>query len=122
MNDKLTDEAYARAALTYLAEPTDRWLGQLLRVHGAAATLDAIKSGQPLGTAGPAGNSPGPETALGLPRGKGREAVKAAMERWRTRLPELPAPEEIARLRRVGDQAGLPGRPGMAGAASGPRG
>ena len=45
MNDKLTDEAYARAALTYLAEPTDRWLGPLLRVYGAAATLDAIKSG-----------------------------------------------------------------------------
>ena len=44
MSDKLTDEAYARAALTYLAEPADRWLGQLLRVHGAAATLDAIKT------------------------------------------------------------------------------
>ena len=27
MNDGLTDETYARAALTYLAEPADRWLG-----------------------------------------------------------------------------------------------
>ena len=44
MNDKLTDEAYARAALTYLAEPADRWLGQLIRVSSAAAALDAIKT------------------------------------------------------------------------------
>jgi DNA processing protein len=45
VNDRLTDEAYARAALTYLVEPADRWLGQLLREHGAAVTLDAIKAG-----------------------------------------------------------------------------
>ena len=46
MTGNLTDEAYARAALTYLAEPADRWLGQLIGAHGAALTLDAIKTGQ----------------------------------------------------------------------------
>ena len=40
MNDYMAGEAYARAALTYLAEPADRWLGQLLRVHGATATTN----------------------------------------------------------------------------------
>ena len=47
MNGKLTDEAYARAALTYLAEPADRWLGAAVRVHGAAGVLDAIRIGPP---------------------------------------------------------------------------
>jgi DNA processing protein len=108
-NDKLTDEAYARAALTYLAEPTDRWLGPLLRVHGAAATLDAIKSGQPLGTAGLAGHAAGQETGPGLPRGQAREAVKAAMERWRTRLPELPAPEQVLAFGKSGIRLVCPG-------------
>ena len=63
MNGKLTDEAYARAALTYLAEPTDRWLVQLLRVHGAAVTLAAIKSGRLLGTGELAGHAAGQGTA-----------------------------------------------------------
>jgi DNA processing protein len=111
MNDKLTDEAYARAALTYLAEPTDRWLGPLLRVYGAAATLDAIKSGDPLGAAGLAGHAAGQETGPGLPRGKAREAVKAAMERWRTRLPELPAPEQVLAFDESGIRLVCPGDP-----------
>ena len=111
MNDKLTDEAYARAALTYLAEPTDRWLGPLVRVYGAATTLDAIKSGDPLGTAGLAGNAGGQETGPGLPRGKAREAVKAAMERWRTRLPELPGPEQVLAFGKSGIRLVCPGDP-----------
>jgi DNA processing protein len=81
----LTDEAYARAALTYLVEPADRRLGQLVRLHGAALTLDVIKSGR-------------------LPRAftatdnddRPRQAPRAAMERWRARLAELPTPEQVA--------------------------
>ena len=53
MTSPLTDETYARAALTYLAEPADRRLARLLREHGAAKTLDAIKSGRPFGPAAP---------------------------------------------------------------------
>jgi DNA processing protein len=111
MHDKLTDEAYAHAALTYLAEPTDRWLGPLLRVYGAAATLDAIKAGQPLGTAGLAGNAAGQQAGPGLPHGKAREAVKAAMERWRARLPELPAPEQVLAFGESGIRLVCPGDP-----------
>jgi DNA processing protein len=111
VNEKLTGEAYARAALTYLAEPTDRWLGQLLRVHGAVATLDAIKSGQPLGTMGLAGSAAAQGTGPGLPRGRAREAVKSAMERWRIRLPELPSPEQVLAFRESGIRLVCPGDP-----------
>ena len=95
MNGKLTDEAYARAAMTYLAEPADRWLVQLVRVHGAAVTLAAIKSGRLPGTGELAGTAAGQGNDPGLPRSRAREAIKAAMERWRTRLPELPGPEQV---------------------------
>ncbi|MCW2894053.1 MAG: protecting protein DprA [Actinomycetia bacterium] len=111
MNGKLTDEAYARAALTYLAEPTDRWLGQLIRVHGAAVTLDAIKTGRPLGATELVGNMAGQRTGSGVPRGKAHEAIKAAMERWRTRLPELPAPEQILAFGESGIRLACPGDP-----------
>jgi DNA processing protein len=111
MNGKLTDEAYARAALTYLAEPTDRWLVQLLRAHGAAVTLAAIKSGRLLGTGGLAGNAAGQGSGSVLPRGKAHEAIKAAMERWRTRLPELPAPEQVLAFGESGIRIVCPGDP-----------
>lgn len=88
LNEKLTDEAYARAALTYLAEPADRWLAQLIRVSSAAGALDAIKSYR-----APAG---------GPPRTKAGMAMMAAMERWQTRLPELPAPEDVLAFRESG--------------------
>ena len=111
MNGKLTDEAYARAALTYLAEPTDRWLGQLIRVHGAAVTLNAIKTGRPLGATELVGNVAGQRTGFGVPRGKAHEAIKAAMERWRTRLPELPTPEQILAFGESGIRLAGPGDP-----------
>jgi DNA processing protein len=111
MNGKLTDEAYARAALTYLAEPTDRWLVQLLRVHGAAVTLAAIKSGRLLGTGELAGNAAGRPNGPGLPRGKTCEAIKAAMERWRTRLPELPSREQVLAFGESGIRIVCPGDP-----------
>jgi DNA processing protein len=102
VNGKLSEEKeerYARAALTYLAEPADRWLGQLLRVHGAAATLDAIK------------NYSAPQDAgRGQLTGKAR-AMKAAMERWRVRLPELPEPDEVLAFRESGIRLICPGDP-----------
>jgi DNA processing protein len=98
VNGRLTDEAYARAALTYLAEPADRRLAQLIRVHGAAVTLAAIKSGRLLGTTGLTGNAASP-------------AIKAAMERWRTRLPELPTPEEVLAFGASGIRLVCPGDP-----------
>jgi DNA processing protein len=100
VNEKLTDEAYARAALTYLAEPADRWLGQLIQVSSAAAALDAIRT---------YGDPPG--AALSPPRGKSRESMRAAMERWRIRLPELPSPEEVLAFRESGIRLIVPGDP-----------
>ena len=99
MTGRLTDEAYARAALTYLAEPADRWLGQLLRLHGAAVTLDAIKSGLL------------PAAGAARPAGQGRRSLRAAMERWQTRLPELPAPEQVASASGPGVRLVCPGDP-----------
>jgi DNA processing protein len=99
VSDKLTDETYARAALTYLAEPADRWLGQLLRVSTAAAALDAIKT-----------YSVPPGAGLSPLRGNAR-AMKAAMDRWRMRLPELPGPEEMLAFRESGIRLIAPGDP-----------
>jgi len=93
----LTDEKYARAALTYLAEPADRWLSQLLREHGAAGALDAIKNYA-------AASGPGPRS------GKAR-AMQAAMERWRVRLPELPRPDQVLAFREAGIRLIAPGDP-----------
>jgi DNA processing protein len=89
----LTEETYARAALTYLVEPADRRLARLLREHGAARTLDAIKSGRPLGT------------------GPGAQSQWAHMERWRVRLPDLPRPEQLLAFRESGIRLICPGDP-----------
>ncbi len=99
MSGKFTDEKYARAALTYLAEPADRWLAQLVRDHGAAGALDAIKA---YGAA--AANGLGPLS------GKAH-AMKAAMERWRVRLPELPGPDQVLAFRESGIRLIAPGDP-----------
>jgi DNA processing protein len=78
-------------------------------------TLAAIKSGRLLGTGGLAstgglaGNAAG--LGNGLPRGKAHEGVKAAMERWRTRLPELPAPERVVAFGESGIRFVCPGDP-----------
>ena len=116
MNEKLTDEMYARAALTYLAEPADPWLGQLLRAHGAAATLDAIRSDRLPSTAdrvtGDTGTfHPGFPGDPGIPGRPVHRAMRSAMERWRVRLPELPAPEEVLAFRESGIRLVCPGDP-----------
>ena len=87
----LDPDSYARAALSYLAEPADRWLGQLIRVHGAQPTLAAITSGR-------------------LPSGS-VAAMERAMERWRVRLDELPTPDDVIAFRRSGIRLICPGDP-----------
>ena len=106
----LTEESYARAALTYLAEPADEWLNGLISAHGAARTLDAIRSGR----------LPDPSGDFAMPRFK-RQTLQRSMERRRVRLDELPTPEEVIAFRTSGHQAHLPGRSGVAGAAGRPR-
>ena len=119
MSPGLTEEAYARAALTFLAEPADHWLGQLIRTHGAAATLRAIQSGgfpTPAPTAESLFDEPETEAeaeakaeggtrnraAPRLPGGRASAALSAAMERWQVRLGELPTPDQVLQFSRSG--------------------
>jgi DNA processing protein len=127
MNKTLDDESYARAALTYLAEPADRVLGALLRVHGAARTLQAIRAGgedsalvlgaEGLETAGSDLDAPetgcsgaeGPQTDGPETDRHARQSVRRAMDRWRVRLPELPSREDVLAFRRSGIRLVCPG-------------
>jgi DNA processing protein len=95
----LDEESYARAALTYLVEPADRWLNGLISAHGATRTLEAIRSGR-------------------LPDASGVAAahfthrtLQRSMERWRVRLDELPTPDEVIALRQSGIRLICPGDP-----------
>jgi DNA processing protein len=96
MTGRLDEESYARAALTYLAEPGDLKLGALVRDRGAARTLAAIRAGT-------------------LPDGPGQGASRAAAERamrcWQVRLAELPSADEVARFCRAGIRLACPGDP-----------
>ena len=99
MNGDLDDESYARAALTYLAEPTDRWLGELIRLHGAAQALDAIRSDR---------LPDAPSSGRAISSGR---AMRGAMERWRVRLDELPTPDDVIEFRSSGIRLICPGDP-----------
>jgi DNA processing protein len=92
----LTEESYARAALTYLAEPADRWLNGLILLHGATRTLEAIRSGR----------LPDASGGAEVPR-----LMERAMERWRVRLDELPTPGDVIAFRRSGIRLVCPGDP-----------
>jgi DNA processing protein len=96
----LTEESYARAALTYLAEPADQWLNGLISAHGAARTLEAIRSGR----------LPDPSGDFAMPRFR-RQTLQRSMERWRVRLDELPTPEEVIAFRASGIRLICPGDP-----------
>jgi DNA processing protein len=98
MTGRLEDESYARAAMTYLAEPGDRRLGALLRVYGAARTLEAIKAGRDPGA--------GCDAA-----GAMRAALSRAMPRWQVRLAGVPSAEEVAGFCRAGIRLTFPGDP-----------
>jgi len=120
MNETLDDDSYARAALTYLAEPADRVLGALLRVHGAARTLEAIKAGGEdvvvalcVDDTEADGIAPDVSAAAdSLETGRlARSSVRRAIERWRVRLPELPSPADIIAFGRSGIRLVHPGDP-----------
>jgi DNA processing protein len=82
VNAGLDDDAYARAALTYLAEPADRQLAALVRRHGAAEALEVIKSA----------DTPG-------------------AERWQVRLPDIPSRDDVLAFRQAGIRLVCPGDP-----------
>jgi DNA processing protein len=84
----LDAESYARAALTYLAEPGDVRLGALIRTRGARQVLDAIKAGDVAGA-----------------------VAQRAMQRWRVRLGGIPSADEVAEFCRSGIRLIHPGDP-----------
>jgi DNA processing protein len=99
----------ARAALTYLAEPGDPALGALLAVCDPAEVLAAIKAdtlpevsqANQLGQVNQPGlfNQPGLVSQPGLAgqfAQPSRAALGRALDRWRVRLPKLPAGAGIA--------------------------
>ena len=88
MTGFLDAESYARAALTYLAEPGDVRLGALIRTRGARQVLDAIKAGDVAGA-----------------------AAQRAMQRWQVRLEGIPPAEEVAGFCRSGIRLIHPGDP-----------
>ncbi len=96
----LDEESYARAALTYLAEPADWWLNGLISAHGAARTLEAIRSGR----------LPAPSGDFPMPRPLKR-TLQQSMDRWRVRLDELPPPDEVVAFRASGIRLVCPGDP-----------
>jgi DNA processing protein len=96
----LTEESYARAALTYLAEPADHWLNGLISAHGATRTLEAIRSGR---LPEPSADFPIPPFIL--------RTLQRSLERWRVRLDELPTPGEVIAFGRSGIRLICPGDP-----------
>ena len=96
----LSEESYARAALTYLAEPADEWLNGLICAHGATRTLEAIRSGR---LPDPSGDFPIPPSIT--------RTLQRSLERWRVRLDDLPTPEEVVAFRASGIRLICPGDP-----------
>jgi DNA processing protein len=96
----LGEQAIARAALTYLAEPGDQALGALLEICEPAEVLAAIKAGMLPGTGPGCGDSPA-----------SRRALERALGRWRIRLSWLPRDADIAAAYRDGIRLVCPADP-----------
>jgi DNA processing protein len=93
-----TNERYARAALSFLAEPGDVVLGALLRSGTATEVLEAVRSGLEFPyDSDPAGARPA--------------ALTKAFDRMRAQLPGLPSPGRIAAWEQDGYRLVCPGEP-----------
>jgi DNA processing protein len=92
-------ERLARAALTYLAEPADRFLTAMVRAAGAARSVEAIKAGR---------------VAVQIRHaalGRDKAAWERAEQRWRVRLAEVPDAGDLRRFARDGMRLVCPGDP-----------
>jgi DNA processing protein len=95
MTSMLDRETYARAVLTYLAQPGDLVLGPLVRASGAARVVDAVRSGH----------------LPAAPDGIDSAAVRLGLGRWRLRLPSVPSPDDVLAFSRRGIRLTCPGGP-----------
>ncbi len=102
-------ERYARAALSFLAEPGDPVLGSLLLVMSPAELVEVIRSGDSV-------PEPAPPALAGAASaaGQGRIApgqADRALARWRARLGEAPPPGRMAVWEQDGYRLACPGDP-----------
>jgi len=98
-------ERYARASLSVVAEPGDPVLGVMLRSAGPGDVLSVLVSGPRdpaalLACALPCDDQPAPAAAA---------AVGRAVERWRSRLGDLPSAAQLAAWERSGYRLVCPG-------------
>ena len=91
-------ERFARAALSFVAEPGDLVLGALLRACSPAEAFAAICDGRLR------------ETVDGAGRG-GVPGLARAVERWRARLGRVPTDSRLAGWERAGIRLAGPGDP-----------
>lgn len=87
---ELSEDTYARAALTYIAEPLDAELHRLVRLFGPVATWKAINAELPYAISN-------------------EDAIRKAMPRWRARLASVPSRDGIARHVDAGIRLVCPG-------------
>jgi DNA processing protein len=93
-------ERLARASLTYLTEPMDRTLNAVVAECGAQTAVAAARGERFSG-----GHS-------ARQAGTARAADQRAMERWRSRLAELPTTDDLERFAQRGIRLVCPGDPG----------
>lgn len=96
------NERYARAALSFVAEPADLTLGAALRLSGAQRVLDCVLS------------DGDPAVLAACWPGDARLSAAAAgrlVERMRSRRPALPSPARIEAWQRDGFRLVCPGEP-----------
>jgi DNA processing protein len=104
-------ERVARAALTWVAEPADPAMGELLRICSPAEAVAALTEGRmPRMTTEPGGgalwaDSPG----LAGTGPAGVPSLQRALRRWSARLGEVPPETELAAWWRDGIRLVIPG-------------
>jgi DNA processing protein len=100
-------ERYARASLSFIADPGDPVLGALLRFARPGEVLTVVRAGQ---------HDPGSQLGLPAQHGHGQAGaapssatVGRAVERWRMRMADLPPQARLAAWERSGFRLVCPG-------------
>jgi len=98
-------ERYARAALSFLADPGDPVLGALVEAAGPDDVLAVVASGEP----DPARSLPWGQSEDGSAARVSAVVLDRAVERWRAKLGDLPPAARLAAWERSGYTLVCPG-------------